>query len=180
MDVFFASSLLFHGLLIVTFISFFNNYFLPLVPFAALLTAGALPRLPAPMSVRRQLVFWGSPALLVFGWTLLHLDLLYRYVEADERLRNVLIAEGTEPHKIFGYPGGFVRHHYDIADREILKNPWGIFPRMRRRTELVILPERLSLPSDVSRSVIRRASYQTLAGERILEVHERRSRRQRR
>lgn len=150
--------------LTATFIAFYNNYFLPLVPLSLLLlgfTAGgesaAAPRW-APVA---------AAAACAGVWSILNLEGLYRYVEADARFTREITARGADRREVFGYPGTYAWLNYDVVDAAILENPRGMLGRVRERSRFVVRAHGLRpLPG----RVIHTSTYETIAGSRQLDL----------
>jgi Dolichyl-phosphate-mannose-protein mannosyltransferase len=160
-----------HGGLVVTFISFFNNYFLPLLPLLLLPSATLLPVTARPVADYRQWPLPAAAALFSFAWSTLSLDAMFRYVEADHRFTETLLAGGKRSHKVFNYMGGFARRNYDRSDAAIKKNPWRAFTKMRRRVRYLVIPTGGTAAPFVK--LKQTVPYQTLTGTRTLELRER-------
>jgi hypothetical protein len=159
--------------MIAVFITYFNNYFLALTPVSGLLLASAL-NFGDWEDRRGEWLRLALTSLMALG-SVVVLDSHFRYVEADKRVADELVASGLDSKQIFGYPSWFAWKHYDIVDREIKRTPWGIFERIHRRSQYWIHNENPSYRHRGWR-VIDTHKYSTLHGEEQIEVS-RRSRR---
>jgi hypothetical protein len=134
-----AFTLVFHLLLVATFIAFYNNYFLPLIPLALLLAATLLRSTELGSSWRAWLLP-GAAGLFSLIWSIVSIDQMFRYVEADDRLTASMTASGIQSALIFDYAGAYARRNYDLVDAEVVKDPWKAFRRLRGNAQFVILP----------------------------------------
>jgi hypothetical protein len=161
-----ALCLALHIALTSSFITFYNNYFLPLVVMAHVLIAGALrPEKEQPT----------APAFALLAVTaiasLLVIDAHFRYVEANQRALDKVIAAGADPMDVYSYGSSFAWANYDAVSDHIVKsrNITYVFRYFRNFTHYRIQDSALKAPGRAWR-IIEKEPYRTLAGESSVSV----------
>ena len=161
-----ALCLAFHICLTSSFITFYNNYFLPLVVMAHVLLAAALrPKHPKPTAPAFFLLAVTAAASLIM------IDSHFRFVEANQRALDKVIAAGVDPKDVFGYHTFYAWAHYDdVSDRiEKTKNCTRVFGYFRKQAHYQIL-ESSKKPPGRGWQIIGTEEYGTLVGQKSLSV----------
>lgn len=169
--LFLALALAAHACLVVTFIAFFNNYFLPLLPLTMLLAGTLLPAPRPALAGYRQWLLPSVAGLFAFTWSTLNLDAMFRYVEADHAYTERLLADGRRSYKLFNYMGGFARRNYERSDIAINKNPRKAFNKIRNRARYVVIST--GNAHGPFTTLLETEPYRTLTGTKTLELRER-------
>lgn len=171
--LFLSLNLLIYMLLIISYVAFFNNYFLPIL----FLVAALLAKL-----VRPQTVAWPIAILmLIFSISLsvAAVEPQKSYVEASWQEAENLVAQGVDPRQVFVWPSwyGWWNYEYVISDveKEISRgqgmDAFNVFRRMHNSANYVIRGE-LAYDSGSAFSVTS-VDYRTLLGNKKLYIFSR-------
>jgi hypothetical protein len=157
--------LAFHVALTSSFVTFYNNYFLPLDVMTTVLVAGMMrPKEARPGAAAVALFAISAAASLVA------LDSHYRYVEANERAVQALLAGGADSREVFGYPSSFAWANYDLVSRYIEKTrSFNVFGHYRRQSRFLVLNPSMKPPNKHWKRV-QTEEYGTLLGKEELAV----------
>jgi hypothetical protein len=166
--VFLSVAFVGHLILVASFLVFYNNYFLPLIILGAAL-AMAVHGGDRASEPRRPLLLGGVFAGLTAVASVVVLDYHYRYVEADARLANRLVAAGTDSGRIYGYASWYAWRHYDVVEKEIEKKAWGPLERIRNRVPTLILTP-VQKPKRRRFKLVRSEEYRTILGKGRLDL----------
>ena len=174
--VFLGLCFVLHLLLTISFVAFFNNYFLPLLPLVAVFFAAQLGPLesvrPIPVIVL---------ALLMISGSVLLLDSHLRHVEASYQTAEELVRNGANSNRIYGYPSWYGWHHYDYLMADLQKaydegkgfGTFSIFKRVLAQSDYALRNQHEPLPAE-DWVLLERRWYSTLHGREPLDIWRRR------
>ncbi|HEX6276817.1 MAG TPA: hypothetical protein VFZ53_27445 [Polyangiaceae bacterium] len=166
--LFLAFCFAFHVFLTSTFVTYFNNYFLPLLPLAALLVALSL----EPGAGFSRVVAPVAFALAVLGAGVVN-DAHFRKIEAGERIARELEAGGVDGQLIFCNPSSWAFRYYEAAEADLhehrKRGPLELFRHVRDRSSFWIASPAVK-PGERRWRKERTHEYSTLLGTSVLNV----------
>lgn len=163
----------FHLLLTVSFLTFFNEYFLPLLPMAAIFCAVQLGQFDKILSIPAIVL-----ALLMTAGSVLLLDSHLRFVEANYQIADGLVRNGANSSRISAHPSWYGWHHYDELMGDFEKNfdqgkgfrNFSIFRRVLDQSEYALRNQREPPVPPDDWVLFERRWYSTLHGKEPLDI----------
>jgi hypothetical protein len=162
--LFLSSLLVIHSVLTVSYVTLFNNYFLPILFLVATL---------ASKIVRSQAIAWPIALSVLIASTILSVAVIEpqkSYVEANWERADHETASGMQPRQVFAWPSWYGWYNYgDVIgdlEREISMGrgllAFDVFGRMRDRACYVVMGRESY--SDLGAILVESVSYRTLFG----------------
>ncbi len=161
-----------HLALVATFVSFYNNYLLPVATLGAILTAFLLDTPEHEPASRFEPWLAAFVLALTAAGTIVSLDAHTRFVEADARVASSLLASGIKPREIYGYPSWYAWNNYDDTIAAVMRSPYAPIERAGQKAHYRIIDAERK-PSGRGWRRLRTESYRMLLGTREISVWKR-------